>query len=245
MTKALFKRLVALLNLQEGKPYNILDIGCGRGELLEEIALVVGAGSHLAGIDAMPAVIEAAQAKSPSIDYHSFRFTDRLPFADAEFDIVLSVDMLECIVNKGTLLHEVARILKPHGQVIFAHWDWDTQVYASEHTQLIREFIHAFADWQQDWMDASDGMMGRKLWGLFQSTKQFEGLIEVFTLLETSFQPGLCGYDRLQDLQALVDKQVISSGDYQCILEEMDTLSREGRYFYSLNSYIYTGKKML
>ena len=50
---------------------------------------------------------------------------------------------------------------------MIAHWDWDTQVYFSENKTIVRKFVAAFADWQQGWMDACDGQMGRKLWGLF------------------------------------------------------------------------------
>jgi SAM-dependent methyltransferase len=153
--------------------------------------------------------------------------------------------MLECVIDKAALLREMARVLKPHGAVLCAHWDWDTQVYASEQPHRLRPLIHAFADWQQGWMDACDGMMGRKLWGIFQGSHLFTGHVEVYTHIETQYEPGQYGYDRLQDVAALVQHGTVSPADYDQIIEEMQRLANRGEYFYSLNSYIYMGQKQV
>ncbi|HMN30388.1 MAG TPA: hypothetical protein PKE45_19715, partial [Caldilineaceae bacterium] len=134
--------------------------------------------------------------------------------------------------------------LKPQGKVLCAHWDWDTQVYASEQSELVRQCVHAFADWQQGWMETCDGMMGRKLWGVFQRSQYFAGRIEVFTLVETRYEPGQSGYDRLQDLKSLTKSGALTLAAYQRIEQEMTRLAQCGEYFYSLNSYIYIGQKI-
>lgn len=243
MKNALHEKIISLLNLQKKHSYSILDIGCGNGALLHALSQHVAPTSHLVGIDASKAAIKTAQATNPGLDLQQYTFVTTLPFPDEHFDIVLSVDTLECIPHKELLLHEISRVLKPHGVVLCAHWDWDTQVYASNHPQRIRQLVHAFADWQQGWMEACDGMMGRKLWGLFQRTQCFQGKVVVFTLIETAYQIGNYGYDRLHDLQILVNRQELRDEDYVCIQQEMQTLHQQGTYFYSVNSYIYYGKK--
>ena len=125
---------------------------------------------------------------------------------------------------------------------IFAHWDWDTQVYNSEHKEIIRKFVAEFSDWKQDWMDASDGQMGRRLWGLFESSGMFTGVIECFTLLETHYEEGQYGFDRLQDLASLVETGRIDKTEHDTVRREMQTLAESREYFYSVNSYIYLGK---
>jgi SAM-dependent methyltransferase len=157
--------------------------------------------------------------------------------------VVISVNMLECVADPTALIHDIARVLKPHGRILCCHWDWDTQVYASEQRDRIRRMVQAYSDWHQGWMDHSDGMIGRKLWGLFQSTGHFAGNVNVFTLVETSYTPGDCGYDRLNDLASLAQKGEIDTGEYEAIKQEMKTLAQQKRYFYSLNAYTYVGKK--
>jgi SAM-dependent methyltransferase len=232
--------IIGLLDL--AAPCALLDIGCGTGDLLARIAAQARPGSRLVGIDASPRAIAAAAAQAPGLEFSVHKFVGTLPFPSATFDAVISANLLECIVDKAAFLREVARVLKPGGAVICGHWDWDTQVYASEDRHTLRHLIHAYADWQQGWMDACDGLMGRKLWGLFQGSGLFSGRVEVVTLVETRYAPGQQGYDRLHDLEALVAQQVVPAEEYTRFCREMAALDAAGAYFYSLNCYLYVGQ---
>lgn len=244
MKTALFQRIVSLLDLDQDQSYTVLDFGCGNGELLSKISKAVAAHSRLLGTDASEAAIEQARLADSAADFECQKFTDALGYADEAFDIVVSVDTLECIPNKSALLAEVARVLRPGGRVLFAHWDWDTQVYCSQQKEVVRRLVAAFADWQQAWMEASDGQMGRKMWGLFQGSGQFRGEIQAHVLLETEYSPGRYGYDRLRDMSSLIGSEQIRTADYEGVLSEMERLQQQGKYFYSLTSYIYLGTKM-
>lgn len=242
MKSALFEKIRSLLELDPNSEYKVLDIGCGQGELLGTLSSSMKTGSYLLGIDEKERSIESAQQNYPNLVFHCEKFTDSLSFKDDSFDIVVSVDTLECISNKTALINEIHRVLKPGGKVVFAHWDWDTQVYNSANKSIIRKFVAAFSDWQQDWMEVSDGQMGRRLWGLFEGSGKFKGNIASFTLLETAFREGNYGFDRLRDLSGLVGEGNIDSSEYEMICNEMQELSGASEYFYSVNSYIYTGE---
>ncbi len=243
MKTTLFDEILSLLELAPERQYDILDLGCGTGDLLARISGNVAPGSNLVGIDAMRRHIDHAKKSYPGVDFRQEKFVDSLPFSDAAFDVVVSVDALECIPNRTALVAEVARVLRPGGRILFAHWDWDTQVYHSEHREVVRRLVAEFSDWQQGWMDASDGQMGRRLWGVFEGSGLFTGFMESFTLLETEYEKGRYGFDRLQDLGALVATGRIGKTDYDMICDEMKALARNGEYFYSVNSYIYVGSK--
>jgi SAM-dependent methyltransferase len=243
MKAPLFEKILSLLDLKPGTRHDILDVGCGSGDLLGGISDTVSDESTLIGMDAMKNPIDEARSLYPSIDFRHEKFVDSFVFPDASFDIVISVDTLECIPNKTAFVAETARILRPEGRILLAHWDWDTQVYNSEHKEIIRRFVAAFSDWQQGWMDACDGQMGRRLWGIFQGSGMFKGKMESFTLLETEYDKGNYGYDRLQDLAGLVKRGRIEESEYGLIRHEMENLKLRNQYFYSVNSYIYLGKK--
>jgi SAM-dependent methyltransferase len=239
----LFEKILSLLNLESGKRYDVLDIGCGGGDFLGRISGTVAPESTLIGIDAMDKPIAHGRESYPNIDFRQEKFVDSFSFPDASFDIIVSIDALECIPDKSALVAEVARVLRPTGKVLFAHWDWDTQVYNSEHKETIRKFVACFSDWKQGWMDASDGQMGRRLWGLFEGSGMFTGVMESLTLLETKYEEGQYGFDRLQDLGGLVNAGTIDKTEYDMIRGEMTALVKSKKYFYSVNSYIYFGKK--
>jgi SAM-dependent methyltransferase len=243
MKDQLNEKLLHLLDLRPTQNYDILDFGCGSGELLGAIHKILPEGSKLIGIDSSAKVIGDAKNSYPHIDFRHEKFVDAFNFSDASFDIVISVDTIECIPNKPALISEINRVLKKDGKVLTAHWDWDTQVYYSEHKRIIRNFVTEFADWQQEWMETSDGQMGRKLWGLFQGCGLFKGDMETYSLVETEYKQGKYGYDRLHDLAGLVNQRRLDISEYKMILDEMETLHETDKYFYSLNSYIYIGRK--
>jgi ubiquinone/menaquinone biosynthesis C-methylase UbiE len=72
-------------------PRRILDVGCGTGYLLARLAARAPQAEALAGIDAAPAMIRAAQGRA--IDGR-LRFVagtaERLPWPAATFDLVIS-----------------------------------------------------------------------------------------------------------------------------------------------------------
>ncbi len=241
MKKKLFDKIESILELDRNRQYRVLDIGCGRGDLLGQLCDSAGPGSYLVGIDEANNAIESGRQKYPALTFRRQKFTDSLDFDDDSFDIVVSVDMLECIPDKSKLIDEIHRVLKPDGKVLVAHWDWDTQVFNSANESIMRKLVAAFSDWQQDWMESSDGQMGRRLWGLFEGSGKFRGKMASFTLLETEYRKGNYGFDRLRDLACLVEDGNIKSTDYEIIRSEMQDLSDAGEYFYSLTSYIYTG----
>jgi hypothetical protein len=67
--------------------------------------------------------------------------------------------------------------------------------------------------------------------------------MESFTLLETCYEAGKYGYDRLQDLFGLVKTGMINGSEYDMVCNEMKALTESKKYFYSVNSYVYLGKK--
>ena len=242
MKDTLYEEIVSLLGLDSAQSYNVLDIGCGWGDFLGFLSGTIGSKSTLVGIDEMEHPIMGAKERYPGIGFRHEKFIDSFLFEDDSFDIVVSIDTLECIPNKRALLDEVFRILRPGGKVLFAHWDWDTQVYNSRYKAYIRKFVAEFSDWQQDWMETCDGQMGRQLWGLFEGSGRYRGKISSFTLLETEYRKGKYGFDRLQDLSGLIEAGNIETVEYEMVCREMQDLADRKQYFYSVNSYIYIGE---
>ena len=242
MKEALFEKIESLLDIERNKNYKVLDLGCGQGDFLGRLSNAMAPDSLLVGIDALAKSVESAKGRFPILEFHCEKFTDILDFEDNTFDIVVSIDTLECIPDKSALVTEISRVLSPSGKVAISHWDWDTQVYPSKNKAVVRKLVAAFSDWQQEWMDDSDGQMGRQLWGLLEGSGRFKGVISSFTLLETKYREGYYGHDRLRDLAILVESGCVDPAEYEMICSEMESLSNSGEYFYSVNSYIYTGE---
>ncbi|HEY0022458.1 MAG TPA: methyltransferase domain-containing protein [Longimicrobium sp.] len=225
---------------------SILDVGCGRGEDLRQIAQLTGEDARLVGVDASAANITEAQQRAGDDSrqlYFAHDVSAGLPFEDGEFDRVLSVNLLECIADKQRLLTEVHRVLGPGGRVVFAHWDWDSQLIDGDDKDLIREIVHTFGDWKQAWMADSDAWMGRRLWRTFQESEGFEGAVHPFVLTNTRFEPGTYGHSSVENFRGLVKRGMLAPERYESFYRSLVEMGATNRYFYSITMFVYAGHK--
>jgi SAM-dependent methyltransferase len=89
----------------------VLEIGSGRGTLLADL---IARGVSAVGIE--PSGLLASEARTAHPGLPLARMSgDRLGFADAAFDVVLSFDVFEHIADSDAHLAEVRRVLRPGG----------------------------------------------------------------------------------------------------------------------------------
>jgi SAM-dependent methyltransferase len=90
---------------------NILEIGCGKGAILN---VLQRAGHTVYGIDVDAQAIAECVASHPQINA-AIASGHNIPFADSSFDMVLSLDVFEHILDSDLHLREVNRVLKAGG----------------------------------------------------------------------------------------------------------------------------------
>ncbi len=109
-------------------PQQILDVGCGIGGSTLYLAERYGAiamGVTLSPVQARRASQRAAQA-GLTIGQPAARFLVAnaldLPFADASFDLLWSLESGEHMPDKSQFLQECYRVLKPGGRLLLVTW---------------------------------------------------------------------------------------------------------------------------
>jgi SAM-dependent methyltransferase len=226
----------------------VVDLGCGRGHDLLLLATANPDGNlRLVGVDGSAASIATAAERcrgDSRIELLHQRLVERLPFPDASVDVLYSNNLLECLGDGAAFARDVARIVRPGGLLIVGHWDCDSQMFDGTDKDLVRRIVHAYADWQQDWMDHADGWMGRRLWGLFHSTQLFAGTAHARVLINTTYAPPWYGHARARDFSALVGRGVVPASDYARFIADLEALENEGRYFYGITGFAYVGRRL-
>ena len=102
-------------------PRRIFDAGCGTGYLLGQIAARAPGAEVLAGIDAAPAMLEAARAAAADGRLRLAAGTaGRLPWPAASFDLVVSTTSFDHWADQRAGLAECARVLAPGGCLVLA-----------------------------------------------------------------------------------------------------------------------------
>lgn len=95
-----------------GDGRDVLEVGCGTGLLLAQIAAFARSAR---GVDLSPGMLERARARGLNVVEGSA--TD-LPFADESFDIACSFKVLAHVRDVRRALSEMARVVRPGGHVI-------------------------------------------------------------------------------------------------------------------------------
>lgn len=112
-------RLAYFDRFMDWKGRDVLDLGCAGGFMAEAIH---DRGGIVTGIDPAGEAIAAARAHAAAegreIAYHT-GVGEELSFADASFDAVVCVDVLEHVADLDRVLAEAARVLRPGGMFLF------------------------------------------------------------------------------------------------------------------------------
>lgn len=99
-----------------GRGRRVIDIGCGEGY---GPALLADSAEEVLGIDIAPEVVEHASSdyRAPNL---SFEVMDvgSLDVGSRSFDVAVSLQVIEHIVDESGYLQEMARVLKPGGAAL-------------------------------------------------------------------------------------------------------------------------------
>jgi SAM-dependent methyltransferase len=102
----------------------VLDLGSGAGTDSLVAAQMVGAGGSVTGIDMTTQMLDKARAAAAEMGASNVEFVEgeaeRLPFADASFDVVISNGVIDLIPDKEAVFAELHRVLAPGGRMQIA-----------------------------------------------------------------------------------------------------------------------------
>ena len=115
----MIRTLLDIARIRPGEA--VLDVGCGTGVVIREIARRAAGANRLFGLDMSPYLLREARALAAREGYaNAIEFRDgraeALPFADAIIDVTLASTVLE-EGNAARMLAELIRVTKPGGRI--------------------------------------------------------------------------------------------------------------------------------
>ena len=110
-----------------------LDVGCGTGALAETVAERC-APKRLVGIDPSDSFLDFARQRlsNAGAELHQAD-AQNLPFATAEFDIVVSGLVLNFVPDQSRAAAEMTRVARPGGEVALYVWDYAAKMELMRH----------------------------------------------------------------------------------------------------------------
>ncbi len=232
------QEVLRVLALREGD--RVIDVGSGPGFLAADIGMAVGAEGRVYGIDVSESMVAMSQARCTAQPWIECRVGDatHLPFADADFDVVISTQVYEYVSDVPTALAELYRVLRPGGRALILDTDWDSIVW---HTtdQVRRDRI--LAAWNDHLVDP---YLPRTL---TQKLKHAGFQVQssgVIPLLNAEYDANTYSYGLIGLIGAFViERQGITKADIDAWSADLRHLGEKGTYFFSLNRYYFNAIK--
>lgn len=217
------------LNLRTGE--RVLEVGCGGGYFAREAAQFVGPTGRVCAIDISPDQVAAAQARCAELSWVECREADIAapPYADAAFDAVFAVQILEYLTDLDAGLRQIHRMLRPGGRLIIMATDWSSAVWHSENEPRMQRVLTAWAPHTP--CRNLPSILAARLRGTeIQPLRQ-----TAIPILNTSYNPASFSYWASRVIRHfVVSRQAVTDREAAEWLDEFAKLDENGAYFFSL-----------
>lgn len=137
------RRQAILEALSIESDHKVIDIGCGAGYLVEELAKALGDHGRVYALDPSEDQLEEARARCSSFSNVTFfrGFADNILLENDSCDIVTSTQAYEYVKDIDKALAECTRVLKPGGAFVNVSILWDYfRFYGAE--EKLNNLIH-------------------------------------------------------------------------------------------------------
>ena len=105
--------------VQQNQARDVLEVGCGTGRWVSELHAVT---RQMVGLDYSFSMLQQAREQAPV-----FQLTNgdanHLPFTEAAFDMVLSINALHHYTDQRAFVLEARRVLRPGGALVIVNLD--------------------------------------------------------------------------------------------------------------------------
>lgn len=224
------RQMLAELRLEA---LRVLDVGSGPGLLAAEMT---AAGATVTGIDPSRPMLELAARLHPGLD---FREGDAgaLGFAAGEFDLVCSTQVLEYVSDVPAALAEFKRVLRPGGVAAILDTDWDSIVWSVDDRPRLRAILDA---WEQH---VTDPHLPVRLAAELREAGFQNIACRVIPIVNLEYNPERFGHSCSNAIAAYVTaRNLVGPEQVDSWLAELAAKDAAGRYFFSLNRYLFTAQ---
>jgi ubiquinone/menaquinone biosynthesis C-methylase UbiE len=224
-------------HLALGPGDEVLDVGCGIGEVTRSYATLVQPGGRVVGIDASAAMLEVARERAAATGVDAtFRVGDALSLdeTDASFDACRAERVLQWLPDMEGAVAEMLRVLRPRGRLCLTDTDWRTFMVDLPDRFLAATITDAIVDFRGDGAPAASRLLNLcRDAGL--TDLEHTGTTHIWSSWDPDVDPGPPGLFPLADVfGAVVAAGHLDASDADRFLEHIQTAARADRLYLSV-----------
>lgn len=170
------------MRVQTGQ--RVLDVGCGVGIDVIQLAQLVGAAGMAYGVDADTQMVQQAQLAAASVSNVAFAAgpASALPWGDSSFAAVRSERMFQHLADPEAALLEMLRVSAAGGRVVVLDTDWGSLSINHANPELERRLTAFKAS-----VALRNGYSGRRLFAQMLAAGLHDLSLEVFPIYSTDY----------------------------------------------------------
>jgi len=126
----------------------IIDLGCGAGNDVIELAKITGEDVKIIGIDHDPVMLQQATEQSKEIGNVDFILSEAypLPFEDETISGLRTERVIQHLYNPEQVISEISRILKKDGPLVIIETDWSSLSFYTEFVDVQKKVNGYYTD---------------------------------------------------------------------------------------------------
>ncbi len=217
----------------------ILDVGCGAGDDLAELAKLVGPAGRVIGIDTSQTLLEHAQAKTAGqnlpIDL-KWGDAQSLQFPDDSFDRIRADRVLQHVDCPDRAVGEMMRVTKPGGRIVLVDADYDALLIDADDVLVTQTIVRRRAD------AARNGRIGRMLWGLMREFGVVDIQVEGIVFIWNDYDLAMTNLDLASIADEACHAGELLRERVDAWLADLVERAQQGKFFLSSCGFIVSGQ---
>jgi SAM-dependent methyltransferase len=220
----------------------VLEVGCGTGVVVRDLAAMVGARGRVVGVDRSRATVKAARLLTREHPRRS-RMTlqvaagERLSFREGRFDVALAITVMLHVADPGVVVKEMIRVVRRGGRVGLQDQDFGTVVVPHPDRQLTARILdgvvaHVYAEPHS----------GRRLPGLLREAGLDDVRVLTDVYQDTKLEPYTKNFLERRAEHA-VRFGIVDAPTAQRWLDGFTELVERGAFIFTVNYYGAVGVK--
>jgi ubiquinone/menaquinone biosynthesis C-methylase UbiE len=232
------RQVMDALNLTAGE--RVLDIGSGPGLLVYDMALAVGEQGRISGVDVSGSMLAMARRRCAALPWVEFQKAGalELPCSNDSFDVAVSTQVLEYVPDIPAALAELHRVLRPGGRAAILDTDYGSLVINTDDAPRMARILKA---WDEHFVHPH-------LPRVLSSELERAGFIlrhrAAIPMFNPEFRDNTYGKGMLTMMASFAPgRKGVSQSEAEAWFAEFEKLNVQGRFFFSLNRYLFVAEK--